>query len=68
MWLRKTEHPDVYDVFRTDNGQGKLGTTYIQSLATSKKIRDVFKELTLAVSVQFKCVFNEKFQKWAPCI
>lgn len=66
LWLRKTENPDIFDIFTTQQCVEKLGNAYIASLATSKKLRTVFKDLTVAVGVPFLCSYNKKFEKWMP--
>jgi hypothetical protein len=64
-WLRKTEYPDVYDVF--DKVQGnKLGIAAVPNLITSKMLRDVFKNATVVMFFPFNCEWNEKTNKWLP--
>lgn len=66
LWLRKTENPDIYDVFTTQQCQEKLGAAYVQTLAMSKRLRNVFRDITVATSVPFVCSYNSQFEKWAP--
>lgn len=66
MWLRKTENPDVYDVFETTNQSTKSGVAHVPSLGLSRKLRQVFKDLTVTMSVPFTCRYNEKFGKYEP--
>jgi hypothetical protein len=66
MWLRKTELPDVYDVYESQVIQSKAGVAHIGSLAVSKKLRNVFKDLTVAVSVPFVCKWSDPFKKYEP--
>jgi len=66
LWLRKTENPDIYDVFTTQQCQEKLGTAYVRTLMMSKVLRSVFKDLTVATSVLFACSYNTQFEKWTP--
>lgn len=65
MYLKKTENPDIYDVLAQPHSQ-KVGVAHVPTLAVSKRLRAVFKDLTVAVSVPFYCTFNETFQKWSP--
>lgn len=65
LWLRKTENPDVYDVCDANLGN-KLGVAHIPNLQTSKLMRSIFKELTVAVTIPFVCIMNETFSKWQP--
>lgn len=66
LWLRKTEHPDVYDVYEAQNNTSKLGVAHIASLKLSKQLRAVFKDLTVTVNVPFRCRYNEIFHKYEP--
>ncbi len=67
LWLRKTEQPDVYEVLEKDHLQSnKMGMAHVASLATSKMLRSVFKDATVAVLVPFHCKYNDTFKKWLP--
>lgn len=66
LWLRKTENPDIFDIFTTQQCSEKVGNAYIASLATSKRLRNIFKDLTVASGVPFMCSYNKQFEKWAP--
>lgn len=67
LWLRKTENPDVYDVYTTDHGivnNTKIGIASIHTLSTSKMLRNAFKDKTVAMYIPFVCKENES--KWVP--
>jgi hypothetical protein len=67
FWLRKTEYPDVYDMYPTDNGMlhnNKVGIAYVKTLEDSKMLRSVFKTATVAVYVPFRCIMEN--DKWKP--
>jgi hypothetical protein len=66
LWLRKTEHPDVYNVYETQNQSSPVGVAHIPTLAVSRMLRTIFKDLTVTMSVAFSCKFNEKFTKYEP--
>lgn len=67
LWLRKTEQPDVYEVLEKDHLQSnKMGIAHVASLATSKMLRTVFKDATVAVLYPFHCKYTESFKKWLP--
>lgn len=66
LWLRKTENPDIFDVFTTQQCSVKLGNAYVASLVMSKRLRGVFRDLTVASSVPFWCAYNKQFEKWSP--
>ena len=58
--LIKTDTPDVYKIIE-DN-------TYacIQNTKTSHFIRNEFKNSIINETIKFKCIFNNKFNKWLP--
>ena len=67
MWLRKTEYPDVFDVYPTDNGMqmnNKQGMAYIKTLDDSRYMREIFKTATVAIYVPFIC--SQHNDKWRP--
>lgn len=66
LWLRKTEQPDIYDLYEQENSLQKMGIASVPSLQLSKMLRQIFKNLNVATSVPFKCRYEEKFQKWIP--
>ncbi len=66
LWLRKTETPDIFDMFTTQQCSDKVGTAYVQSLSMSKRLRAIFKDLTVAAGVPFVCSYNQQFDKWMP--
>jgi hypothetical protein len=69
LWLRKTENPDVYDIYSCDHGMlkdTKIGIAQVSSMAMSKMLRSVFKDTTVAIYVPFVCTFNNVTNKWTP--
>lgn len=66
LWLRKTEQPDIYDLYETDNSLQKIGVAYVPSLSLSKVLRNIFKNLNVATSVCFRCSYDDVFRKWIP--
>ena len=68
-WLRKTENPDVYDMYESDNGihkNNKIGIAQISSMQTSKMMRGIFKDATVAIFIPFICSYNKTSDKWTP--
>lgn len=67
MYLRKTENPDIYNVFTTAGTTAQsIGVAHVNTLKTSKMLRSVFRDLTVAVAQPFDCVFETDFNKWRP--
>lgn len=61
--LKKTDQPDVYDIY---DGTQKLGTAAVPGLQTSKLLRSVFKNLNVATPAKFLCQLDPTFQNWVP--
>lgn len=67
LWLRKTENPDVYDIYPSSQMTSqKEGVAHVPSLKVSKLLRAEFKDATVAVAIPFVCRYDEKWQKWLP--
>jgi hypothetical protein len=67
FWLRKTENPDVYDIYTSANINGqKEGVALVPTLKASKMLRAEFKEATVAILIPFVCVYDTKWNKWLP--
>jgi hypothetical protein len=69
LWLRKTENPDVYDIYDSDYAQhkdNKVGIAQVPGMATSKMLRGAFKDVTVAIYIPFVCTYNTTAEKWLP--
>ena len=66
IWLRKTELPDVYDLYEQENSLQKMGIASVSSIRVSKMLRNIFKTLNVATSIPFKCLYESETQKWVP--
>lgn len=66
FWLRKTEQPDIYDLYEKENSLEKIGIACIPGIKTSKMLRNIFKDLNVAISICFLCKYNERFKNWEP--
>lgn len=66
IWLRKTDQPDIYDMYENENSLQKNGVASVPSLLTSKMLRNIFKNKNVATSVGFNCKFDTRFNNWVP--
>lgn len=66
LWLRKTEQPDVYDIYPQNNSLQKMGVASVPGLQTSKLLRATFKNINVATSVKFICKLDPTFNNWVP--
>jgi hypothetical protein len=66
IWLRKTDQPDIYDMYENENSLHKFGVASVPSLLTSKMLRSIYKNMNVATSVGFNCRFDERFNNWVP--
>jgi hypothetical protein len=73
--LRKTELPDIYEVYalytchgnNTNNARGdKLGSAVIPNMKVSKMMRAIFKDTTVATYVKMTCEYKKDINKWLP--
>lgn len=66
LWLKKTEQPDIYDLYEKDTALDKIGIACIPGLRTSKMLRAIFKDLNVATAICFLCEYNSVFNNWTP--
>lgn len=69
LWLRRTDYPDVYDVYPTDNGMlhgNRLGIAFVKTLEDSRWLRNIFKTATVTVYIPFVCTMEQELDKWKP--
>lgn len=63
-YLRKTSSPDIYDLF--DEKQSLNMTACVNTLATSKMLKQAFKDKTLVDKLLFECSYCSQFGKHIP--
>jgi len=61
--VQKSSIPDVYNLF--DESEF-VGTACISGLHVSKKMRELFANRNSVDKIEIKCIFVERFNKWAP--
>jgi len=68
LWISKTDYPDVYNLYNTDNASSseKIGIALIPNMITSKMVRNAFKNKNAATVLMTKCKYDTKFNKWFP--
>ena len=66
LWLRKTDQPDIYDMFQNETTMQKMGIASVPGLQTSKMLRTIFKNLNVATPVEFRCRLDPAFNNWIP--
>ena len=66
--LRKTEQPDIYEVYAINNNirGAKLGAAVIPNMKTSKMMRAIFKDTTVATYIKMTCIYKKDMNKWLP--
>jgi len=68
-WMRKTDLPDVYEVYadNTNGGRGnKLGTALVPNMKCSRMMRAIFRDTTVAMYVKMICEYQKPKDKWLP--
>ena len=56
-------------MYESDNGihkNNKIGIAQISSMQTSKMMRGIFKDATVAIFIPFICSYNKTSDKWTP--
>lgn len=69
LWVSKTDDADVYYLYDNPNvivSSNKVGIALIITLQDSKKMRLAFKDKNASFALKYKCIFNDKFQKYQP--
>ncbi len=63
--VKKTEYPDVYELYKIKSGGALEKHSYaaVSAMATSKMMKGVFAEREEA---QMKCRYNSGFKRWVP--
>jgi len=66
LYLTKTNEPDIYNVYDSENIKNMLGIALVQTLRDSKMLRTAFKDKNAMTIIAFVCTYNDKFKKWHP--
>lgn len=68
LFLTKTNEPDIYKVYETEDilNTQSIGIALVQTLNISKMLRNAFKDKNVTTYIPFKCIFDNKFDKWKP--
>jgi len=67
FYARKTNQPDVYELFSSaSDTQSTPEIACVSSLATSKLMRSMFNGGSLTEKKRVMCSWSEKFEKWVP--
>lgn len=68
LWVMKTTEPDIYKLYDNENigNSNSIGVALIPTMSISKMMRATFKNSNVVMVAKYKCVFNEKFNKWTP--
>ena len=68
LWVAKTDDADIYCLYDNYNilTSNKIGIALVPTLKDSINLRSYFKDKNLTYTIKYKCVFNEKFNKYHP--
>lgn len=68
LWVSKTDDADIYNLYDNYNiiTSKKIGIALVPTLKDSIYLRNLFKDKNLTYTIKFKCVYNEKFNKYQP--
>jgi hypothetical protein len=68
LWVAKTDDADIYHLYDNFNilTAKKIGIALVPTIKDSIKLRNEFKDKNLTFTIKFKCIFNNKFNKYQP--
>jgi hypothetical protein len=68
LWIAKTDDADIYYLYDNYNilTSNKIGVALVPTLKDSIKLRNCFKDKNLTYTIKYKCILNEKFNKYQP--
>ena len=68
LWVAKTDDADIYYLYDNFNvlTSNKIGVALVPTIRDSMKLRNHFKDKNLTYTIKYKCLFNEKFNKYHP--
>jgi len=68
LWIMKTTEPDIYKLYDNENVNSSvsIGIALIPTMSISKMMRSTFKNCNVVTVAKYKCIYNEKFNKWTP--
>lgn len=68
LWVAKTDDADIYYLYDNFNvlTSNKIGVALVPTIRDSMKLRNHFKDKNLTYTIKYKCIFNEKFNKYQP--
>ncbi len=68
LWVAKTDDADIYYLYDNFNvlTSNKIGVALVPSIKDSIRLRNQFKDKNLTYTIKYKCIFNDKFNKYQP--
>lgn len=68
LWISKTDDADIYNLYDNFNilTANKIGIALVPTIKDSIKLRNEFKDKNLTFTIKYRCIFNEKFNKYQP--
>jgi hypothetical protein len=68
LWVAKTDDADIYHLYDNYNilTSNKIGVALIPTIKDSINLRNYFKDKNLTYTIKYKCIFNDKFNKYQP--
>ena len=68
LWISKTDDADIYNLYDNFNilTANKIGIALVPTIKDSINLRNEFKDKNLTFTIKYRCIFNEKFNKYQP--
>lgn len=66
FFVKKTSNTDIYELYDTSNDGKCNSLALVNSIKTSKMLKELFRNLNVNEKIEMTCNYNEKFQKYCP--
>lgn len=64
--VKKTSNTDIYELYENHNDSKCSSVALVNSIKTSKLLKELFRNLNMNEKIEMDCVYNDKFQKYCP--
>lgn len=66
FYVKKTNNTDIYELYANQNDSKPHSIALVNTMKTSKLLKEIFRNLNINDKVKMVCDYNEKFEKHTP--
>ena len=66
FYVKKTSNVDIYELYSNDHDDKCHSVALVNTLKTSKMMKEIFRDVNLTDKLAMTCVYCEKFSKYCP--